>query len=124
MSSFLLYHGTTEAVARRAMVEGLLPRSKTGKTNWEHSVESNPDMVYLTTTYAPYFACSAAEGDDNLAIIEVRAVLLNERKFYPDEDFIAETLLRQGNHPRSEHAAWVKHARDNAEQYRRYWRQS
>ena len=59
-----LYHGTTEAVARKALREGLRTRSETGSTgNWQHTVSSPTDRVYLTEAYAPYFA-HAAQPDD------------------------------------------------------------
>lgn len=59
-----LYHGTTEAVARAALAQGLAPRALTrAKGNWDKH-PSNPHAVYLTTAYAGYFAaCASDDGN-------------------------------------------------------------
>lgn len=85
-----LYHGTARNVARRVFRAGLRPRSMTGRSNWEITVESCPDAVYLTRVYGPYFSRSAAAGGSwESAIIEVDTDHLLEYKFTPDEDFLA-----------------------------------
>jgi hypothetical protein len=91
-----IYHGTNEHTALKALNEGLKPRIATGKSNWKHTTESNPSMVYLTDTYAPYFAFSATPLDDKgefterMAIIEIDTELLDERWMMPDEDAIEQ----------------------------------
>jgi hypothetical protein len=86
-----LYHGTTEAIARQALKEGLKPRGVTGvETNWKHSVESNPSTVYLTDTFAPYFSMNAAEAGDRWAIVEVETRRLEQDKLVPDEDYLEQ----------------------------------
>jgi hypothetical protein len=87
-----LYHGTTEAIARKALKEGLKPRIATGKSNWKHTSESNPSLVYLTDTYAPYFAIAAtrADSDEKIAIIEVDTAQLDDTWMRPDEDAIEQ----------------------------------
>ena len=53
----LLYHGTSERVAKLALKQGLWPRRDLNdEGNWDHTVESSPVHVYLTRAYAPYFA--------------------------------------------------------------------
>ena len=91
-----IYHGTTAAVAKRALAEGLKPRNATGKSNWKHSVESNPSLIYLTTTYAPYYALQGAQKrkGEKIAIIEIETDLLDETKMRPDEDFIEQVTRR------------------------------
>ncbi len=84
-----LYHGTTEAVARLALTEGLKPRRATGKDNWAHTVNSSPDCVYLTTAYAAYFAINACGDNDRPAIIEIDTDGL-ESRLLPDEDFLEQ----------------------------------
>jgi len=100
-----LYHGTTEAVARRAIKEGLLPRNKTGSEgNWEHTVASDDSRIYLTRGYAPYFAFSAVEEGEKWGIVEVDVQRLandisrniaggigdGRLKLLPDEDFLEQ----------------------------------
>ncbi len=94
----ILYHGTSEHIGRCALTEGLLPRrDHKQNTNWEHSIESNPDMIYLTQTYAGYFAANAVQIKSNdknstkekWAIIEID-VTHREHRLYPDEDVLAQ----------------------------------
>lgn len=88
-----LYHGTTESVARKALIEGLKPRSmleENGNGNWEHTVESNPECVYLTDTYAGYFAMNATKGDEKWGIVEIDVDLLDEGNLLPDEDWLEQ----------------------------------
>lgn len=85
-----LYHGTSESRARKIMVEGLKPRGKSGKTNWKHSIESNPNAVYLTDAYPLYFAVQASNGDERWAVIEVDTDLMDESKLHPDEDVLEQ----------------------------------
>jgi len=96
----LLYHGTSEEVAKIALKEGLRPRSGSGvKSNWEHTIASNPDNVYLTHCYAPYFAMSASEEGERChpslrpmrwAILEIDTAKLDESCLLPDEDFLEQ----------------------------------
>jgi hypothetical protein len=91
-----IYHGTTETIGRRALTEGLKPRNLTGKSNWKHTVESNPTLIYLTTAYAPYYALQAVKERKGVkfAIVEIETDLLDETKMRPDEDFIEQATRR------------------------------
>jgi hypothetical protein len=84
-----LYHGTTERIGRLALKEGLRPRKLTGKSNWKHTVESHPSLVYLTTAYAPYYALQVVKGK-KISIVEIETDLLDEFKMRPDEDFMEQ----------------------------------
>lgn len=86
----LLYHGTSAEVARKALTEGLKPRSATGASNWTHTVESREDAVYLTSVYAGYFAHCAHNDEDILGIVEVETDRLDTKRMLPDEDFLAQ----------------------------------
>lgn len=88
-----LYHGTSEEVARLALKEGLKPRKLTGRSNWQHTVESNNYAVYLTTAYAGYFAM--ATGGDRLGIVEIETDLLDPMFLVPDEDFLEQASRGQ-----------------------------
>lgn len=92
-----LYHGTGEAVARKALVEGLRPRAVTGsKGNWEHTVPSDSGNVYLTTAYAGYFAAMAQEGTLGVwGIVEVDTDLMDEYLLVPDEDYMEQSTRGQ-----------------------------
>ncbi len=90
-----LYHGTTEAVARKALKEGLKPRVVTGSEgNWEDN-PSEEWLVYLTETYAAYFGFCASEGGNKIGIVEIDTDLLDVSNMRPDEDFL-EQASRMG----------------------------
>jgi hypothetical protein len=97
-----LYHGTTSNALQDILANGIKPRSvlTRRKGNWkEHP--SNEDMVYLSDTYAGFFAMAAAQSHGgNPLILELTfpdplppAV---ERFLCPDEDFL-EQASRGGN---------------------------
>lgn len=84
-----LYHGTNEPVGLVAYTEGLLPRQETKKSsNWECA--SSPHLVYLTNTYAPYFAAAASEKGQRWSVVEVDSEALDSDRMMPDEDFIEQ----------------------------------
>lgn len=93
-----LYHGTSERVARLAIDHGILPRSESGApSNWTEQ-PSIANHVYLTTTYAGYFAMSATDPEDGRwAIIEVDVDLLpdGDAGLLPDEDFLEQVTRGQ-----------------------------
>jgi hypothetical protein len=97
-----LYHGTTADVARLALDEGLCPRGVSGVTgNWEHTVPSASDRVYLTSAYAPYFAAAAqpeelSMADQRWGVVEIETDLLELDDdgqplcLCPDEDWLEQ----------------------------------
>lgn len=89
-----LYHGTDEKTARKILKEGILPRSmrkRSGRGNWEHTVTSNADTVYLTDIYGPYFAMNAGKKVSNrFAVVRVDTDKLDESLFRPDEDCLEQ----------------------------------
>lgn len=87
-----LYHGTSETVARKALVEGLKPRQESGsKGNWNHTVSSDARTVYMTEVYAGYFACHVAgEEGERWGILEVDVARLDPKRMMPDEDFLEQ----------------------------------
>jgi hypothetical protein len=125
-----LYHGTTEKIGRLALKEGLRPRVLTGKSNWKHTVESHPSLIYMTSVYAPYYALQAAEdlGKGKIAIVEVDTNLLDVSNFMPDEDFVEQaTRLSKkrnagikGNTPDNR----LKYIRDHLDDFADLWQQS
>ena len=97
-----LYHGTTEAIARAALEDGLCPRDETGvESNWEEH-PSRGDMVYLTRAYAPYFAMCAAGMEERWGLVEIDTEALFddmeedglEGNLFPDEDFLEQATRR------------------------------
>lgn len=89
-----LYHGTTEAVARAALAQGLAPRSATQVSgNWDKH-PSNANAVYLTTAYAGYFAACAAETG-KWGLVEVETDLLDATWLVPDEDWLEQVSRTQ-----------------------------
>ena len=90
-----LYHGTSEAVARKALTEGLKPRRASRNTgNWKGTVVSNPNLIYLTVAYAPYFAMCAS-GEGGWGIVELDTDFLEEDNLLPDEDFLEQASRNQ-----------------------------
>jgi len=133
-----LYHGTTEKVGRAALETGLLPRDLSGNAgNWDHTSPARPDLVYLTDTYAPYFALAATPTgkvpNTKWAIIEVDVDLLKTFLFLPDEDFL-EQATRGQDHPddyfwgdlleAESMAERTEFFRENLESFQHLWRDS
>lgn len=87
-----LYHGTSARHLKKIAKRGILPRATSGaKGNWNHTVLSNRDKVYLTNAYAGYYACCASRtADEAWAVIEVDTDRLNLDDMRPDEDFLAQ----------------------------------
>lgn len=88
-----LYHGTSSRHLAKILTEGLTPRNQNQISNWEHTVESGEDTVYLTDAYALHFANQACEDEQNemLAILEIDTDRLNEDRFAADEDAVEQT---------------------------------
>jgi hypothetical protein len=98
-----LYHGTSGKIADQVLSQGLQTRSQHMKTsNWQHSIESNPDAIYLTDSYAPYFAVNATEipehgtleweaGGYEAAVIQIDVNKLDHSKLVPDEDVLEQS---------------------------------
>ena len=116
-----LYHGTTPEVAKHARQTGLKPRNYTKVSNWQHTVESNPKMVYLSSAYAPYFGLCAANM--HIGLVEVETDCLPQRWFRPDEDFVEQVTRGSGNVSGmlKDRTAWV---RDNIDSFATSWRVS
>lgn len=88
-----LYHGTNAAYIPSILANGLTPRGKKNKnSNWENTVVSKAGHVYLSSSYAFYFAhCSVKELETGkAAVLELELTKADEAKLYPDEDFIAQ----------------------------------
>tara|TARA_Y100000310_G_scaffold253087_1_gene259880 strand:- start:1119 stop:1826 length:708 start_codon:yes stop_codon:yes gene_type:complete len=86
-----LYHGTSERVGRIALTEGLKPRSESSaESNWEGTVPSNPEVVYLTSSYPGHFAAHVSGLKERWAIVEVDTDLLDEWCLHPDEDSLEQ----------------------------------
>ncbi len=79
-----LYHGTSSDHLDSILKHGLQPRGQK-KGNWKE-FPSRPDMVYLTTTFAPYFATMSG---GNPLIVEIDLEQLDKCFLYPDEDYIS-----------------------------------
>ena len=104
----ILYHGTSEWAALEVIEHGLKPRGQGGLSNWEHTVESNPDAVYLTSTYACHFALHAMHNHPRLpdktkrirkriAVIEIETANLTQNKLHPDEDALEQAGRKYDN---------------------------
>lgn len=96
-----LYHGTSSKIAKKALKTGLLPRSITGTSQWEHTIDSNPDCVYLTDAYPLYFSVNAANTKNSQpAIIEIDTDKLDQSKLYPDEDVLEQAGRKADDLPK------------------------
>ncbi len=115
-----IYHGTTSKYIPKILSKGILPRKKTHNSNWNGSVVSKENFVYLTTAYPIYFALNTCMNGDDLAIIEVD---VDTADLYPDEDYIAKCL--KYNDPRfREIDLRAINPMINLEDYKEYWEAS
>lgn len=93
-----LFHGTNEHAWRSMQAAGaILPRRLSGASNWDHTIQSHPNCVYLTDTYAPYFGVLSItdaiinSGDEAAAaIIELNVDAIIDR-LVPDEDALEQS---------------------------------
>lgn len=90
-----LYHGTSRRNYEAMLACGYAaPRAqlKFGavKSNWTHTVESNRDIIYLTTAYPLHFSASAASGHEEMVVVEVDTSLMLPALFVADEDAIEQ----------------------------------
>jgi len=77
-----LYHGTTEKSAKTIMEHGFKPDTK---YNW--NVKSKKGFVYLSVSYAPFYAMNSGKG--RKALVKVK---INLEDAYPEDDFIMYAL--------------------------------
>lgn len=92
MKKIKLYHGTNSENLKGILKEGIKPRNKKTKGNWE-KIPSREGFVYLSDTYAGYYAvCSIKNKVLKPILIEVE---VEAEKLYPDEDFIGQILIRK-----------------------------
>lgn len=90
-----LYHGTAARHLNAILKDGIRPRGRNGRHNWKHTVESNPDFVYLTNAYGLHFAHNGTPVDGGeLAIIEIDTVHLNPFCLHPDEDYLEQATRK------------------------------
>lgn len=87
-----LYHGTSDRNLDSILRHGIRPRGRRKKSNWD-SYPSRTDCVYLTNSYAAYFAEQSADrkkGERSL-VVEVE-IDETDSRLLPDEDFIAQAI--------------------------------
>ena len=108
-----LYHGTCTAHLPDILKNGIKPRGE-GPGNWEHTVKSGCDRVYLSDCYAMYYAKVAADetGTDPVVI----EVMVNAHMLVADEDAL-ESMTRGGDGVEGDILERTKHYRDNARYY-------
>ena len=116
-SPMKLFHGTAERYVPGIRKHGLWPR-QTLSGNW-NDLPSRHDCVYLTVSYAPYYAGCMAEKGERWAIIEVNSDMMDEISLLPDEDFLAQALTQETT--LEERIGWF---RDNLTDFSHYWQAS
>lgn len=94
-----LYHGTTKRAFEQIKVEGIQPRGLS-KSNWEKGIgKSRPDLVYLTSCYACYYASSACKRKDDIPVILKVEIDPTKIKLYPDEEFLFQSVRQSIDEP-------------------------
>lgn len=83
-----LFHGCRSSALASIRQDGLLPRSMTGRDNWDHTASSHPEAVYLTTAYPLHFALSS-DADGHPCILRIRTDRLDSDDIVGDEDSYA-----------------------------------
>lgn len=101
-----LYHGTNGRWLNNILRTGIEPRgNRAARDNWKHvEHRSNRKCVYLTDSYAPYFAhnaCDPAREGEVAAVIEIAVDRLDPDALYPDEDFLEQVSRGQDGDDRS-----------------------
>jgi hypothetical protein len=91
----LLYHGTTASLLPKIIRNGILPRQFSQNSQWEHTIPSREDCVYLTDCYAGYFAQVASKNEDSIAVFEIETDFLDSQLFLPDEDALEQLSRNQ-----------------------------
>ena len=121
-----LYHGTSETAARAAISDGLKPRSAINrKGNWEHTIDSHPDCVYLTDIYSPYFAATSSYLDDKWAMTEIDVAKLKKSLFRPDEDCMEQGTRNMKNRfdgGKLTMTERTRYFRDHQDEYKSKWK--
>lgn len=91
-----LYHGTFAPSAEEIIKCGVIRPRADREGNWTESVKSNPDAVYMSDAYAPYFAYAARPEDHKIeqgkpvgAVFEIDTDLLGNL-FVADEDAVEQ----------------------------------
>jgi hypothetical protein len=90
-----VYHGTSAKYLPEILKSGIVPRKRTGNSNWDHTVKSRDEFVYLTAAYAPYFAAQAVQEVEKALVLEIDLDKLDSRYMYPDEDAVAQSLMAE-----------------------------
>jgi hypothetical protein len=126
-----LYHCTHAENISNILKNGLRPRRLTGKDNYaKKKLSSHEDAVYLTEGNIALYLNRLKSTD--LAVIVVDPSLLDETKFYPDEDWLACFLgmSKSGFWSYTDENSQAKRiketliARNNLSAYQSHWRGS
>jgi hypothetical protein len=117
-----LYHGATSKNLEDILRRGIRPRTSSMPSTWP-DVPSDAEMVYLTTTYPFSFAANTVADDEHpqLLVFELDLARLNERRLYPDEEWLSAAIEAEHELP---HEAAHALARQSLKRNRRLWRES
>lgn len=108
-----LYHGTNGAWVGNIKRRGLEPRGlRKTRNNWLRVPhQSNHRCVYLTDSYAPYFAFNATRGrTPACAVVEIDSDRLDEDELFADEDCMEQLGRGKDDVPgnMSERTLWYR----------------
>lgn len=95
-----LFHGTNGGWLDNILKRGLEPRGmRPSRNNWKHVPhQSNPKCVYMTDSYAPYFAFQAARGKElSCAVVEIDTDRLDPEALWADEDCLEQVTREYKN---------------------------
>ena len=95
----VLYHGTAARFLPAILQDGIKPRGRFNKGNWQHTVTSNAKAVYLTDAYGLHFASCAAGEDDKAVILEIDTRALRGDCLIADEDTLEQANRGRDNLP-------------------------
>ena len=97
-----LYHGTSTRNLDDIMKNGIKPRRESEGV-WDDDCQSREDMVYLTNSYAPFFAqqaCLLKDGEYIYKPVVIEVSISDKqanKRLYPDEDYLEQLARDNGS---------------------------
>lgn len=117
----IAYHGTCVSKLEGILRDGIRPRGDQA-SNWP-SLPLRPDLVYLANGHEFHYGLAAADESPRVVVFEVELNQLSTANFFPDEDYVAQSIGFAEGNARPYEEAFAEAAATLAD-YRKNWRRS